>query len=104
MPGVSDRVVVRRQALGASIRKHRLEAQKTQAVLAVEADTARSYLSDVERGVVGCSLDWLYEIAAVLGVPMTALIPADPVTSPTSSLVVPPGPDEGEMDGQETGP
>lgn len=63
--------------LGRQIRKYRLLKKVTQNELSIAADVSRNYISDLERGVKGCSLDTLIEIANFLDVSMDILLKGD---------------------------
>lgn len=60
--------------LGAVIRKKRLSLSLSQEALAALADLNRTYLGEVERGVVEVSVVNLQRIAGGLGIKLSELI------------------------------
>lgn len=63
--------------LGKQICKYRLLKKMTQNELSIAADVTRNFLSDLERGVKGCSIDTLILIANALDVSLDILLKAD---------------------------
>lgn len=63
--------------LGRQIKKYRLLKQMTQEELSIAVDVTRNYVSDLERGVKGCSLDTLILIANTLDVSTDILLKSD---------------------------
>lgn len=63
--------------LGKQIRKYRLLKKMTQYELSIAIDVSRNFISDLERGVKGCSLERLIQIANVLEVSMDSLLQGD---------------------------
>ena len=59
---------------GANVKRLRKEAGHTQEALADLTGLARSYMSDVERGVRNPTLRIVERIAATLGVPASQLL------------------------------
>lgn len=59
---------VLRSILGENVRRLRLERQLSQEELAFEAEIDRTYVSQIERGVINPSLLVLYKVGKVLGV------------------------------------
>lgn len=63
--------------LGRQIRKYRLLKKVTQNEVSIAADVSRNYISDLERGIKGCSLDTLIKIANYLDVSIDTLLKAE---------------------------
>jgi transcriptional regulator with XRE-family HTH domain len=63
-----------RATLGRNVRKLRLSLGMTQADLAVEAETRRALISDIERGETNATLDSVVRIAVALGVEPVELL------------------------------
>lgn len=68
MPPDAARLSLRRHAIGDRLRRVRRRSGWTQQQLASTARVDRAFLSNVERGRVGCSVDWLCDVADALGV------------------------------------
>lgn len=64
------------EAIGKNIRQKRKEKNLTQEKLANQMDTSAQYISRIERGKVGPSLEFLYKISSVLNCPIYALLPS----------------------------
>ena len=67
---------VRREALGAAIRRARKSAGLTQAEVAKAAGLARSTVIEVEHGQTSVSSDALWDLATAIGTPLSAIIAA----------------------------
>jgi transcriptional regulator with XRE-family HTH domain len=67
----------RRQIVGARIRELRLAAGLSQESLALESDLSRDQLIQMEHGRRGLLIERIYDVAAVLGVSVSELIPDD---------------------------
>jgi transcriptional regulator with XRE-family HTH domain len=63
-----------RSILGENVRRLRLERQLSQEELAFEAEIDRTYVSQIERGVINPSLLVLFKVSGVLGVGVTDLL------------------------------
>lgn len=59
---------------GQVLHRIRLQREMTQEQLAWEIGTERSFISDLERGVKGASVDMLFRLSKGLGVTPSALI------------------------------
>lgn len=55
-----------------NIRKYRLESNVTQEQLALDVDKSYDFIRRLEfkKGEIGCSLETIYRISVVLGVPL----------------------------------
>lgn len=56
--------------LGLLIRQHRLERKMTAAELAQRAGVSRGLVQRAERGDPGCAIGAVFELAAIVGVPL----------------------------------
>lgn len=56
--------------LGSLIRQHRLERRMTAAELAQRAGVSRGLVQRAERGDPGCAIGSVFELAAIVGVPL----------------------------------
>lgn len=63
-----------RSILGENVRRLRQERQLSQEELAFEAEIDRTYVSQIERGVINPSLLVLYKVGRVLGVGVADLL------------------------------
>jgi transcriptional regulator with XRE-family HTH domain len=72
-PAVRAKWARHRKDVGSRIRHLRLEAGLTQQALALESGLTRNVLIDLEWGRRGVLFERLFDIAAALGVPVTAL-------------------------------
>lgn len=63
--------------LGRQIKKYRLLKKMTQDELSIAADVTSNFISDLERGVKGCSLETLILIANTLDVSLDVLLKSD---------------------------
>jgi transcriptional regulator with XRE-family HTH domain len=63
--------------VGARIRELRLAAGLSQESLALESDLSRDQLIQMEHGRRGLLIERIYDVAAVLGVSVSELIPDD---------------------------
>lgn len=63
--------------LGSLIRESRIEANLTAEALAERAGISRALLRRIERGDPGCSIGVVFEVAAILGVPLFEADPRD---------------------------
>lgn len=75
-----------RSLLGWNMRALRSERGLSQERLAADSGIDRAYVSELERGVVAASVDMLDRLAAVLDVPVAALLtaPAAGAQAPTN--------------------
>lgn len=64
------------EAIGKNIRQKRKEKNLTQEKLANQMDTSAQYISRIERGKVGPSLEFLYKISAALNCSIYTLLPS----------------------------
>lgn len=62
-------------AIGQLIRSKRLERNITQEMLSLQCGIDRSYMGRIERGEVNLTVEKLYEIATVLKISATDLLP-----------------------------
>lgn len=62
--------------IGKNIRRRRKEQMLTQEALANSVESSSQYISRIERGQVGPSLEFLYKLAAALCCSVYSLIPA----------------------------
>jgi transcriptional regulator with XRE-family HTH domain len=67
----------RRQIVGARIRALRLEGGLSQESLALESGLSRDQVIQMEHGRRGLLVERLYDVAVVLGVPVSDLVPDD---------------------------
>lgn len=60
------------EIISKNIRKYRKEAKVTQEQLALDVDKSYDFIRRLEfkKGEIGCSLDTIYRISVVLGVPL----------------------------------
>lgn len=60
------------EIISKSIRKYRKQAKVTQEQLALDVDKSYDFIRRLEfkKGEIGCSLDTIYRISVVLGVPL----------------------------------
>ncbi len=65
------------EALGASIRRHRLAVGLSQAALAEALSLSRTSVTNIECGRQPLSVSSLYEVARVVGVAAAELLPED---------------------------
>lgn len=63
-----------REVLGQNVRSLRVERKLSQEELAFKADIDRTYVSQIERGVINPSLLVLWKIATALAVDVSALL------------------------------
>ncbi len=63
-----------REVLGQNVRSLRVERRLSQEELAFKADIDRTYVSQIERGVINPSLLVLWKIATALAVDVSALL------------------------------
>jgi transcriptional regulator with XRE-family HTH domain len=63
--------------IGAHIRALRLECGLTQESLALESGLSRDQLIQMEHGRKSLVVEWIYDIAAALGIPVSELLPDD---------------------------
>jgi transcriptional regulator with XRE-family HTH domain len=63
-----------RRTLGGNVRRLRRERELSQEALAFEAEIDRTYVSQIERGVINPSLLILWKISAALGVDVVVLL------------------------------
>jgi transcriptional regulator with XRE-family HTH domain len=75
MPKVATRPISRYtqtalELLGQTIRAERIASRISAEQLAVRADISRSLLQRVEKGDPGCAIGVVFELAAILGVPL----------------------------------
>lgn len=63
--------------LGSLVRERRIEANLTAEALAERAGISRALLRRVERGDPGCSIGVVFEVAAILGIPLFDADPRD---------------------------
>lgn len=80
MPKVVSRPISRYtqaalELLGQTIRAERIAGRMTAEQLSVRAGVSRSLLRRVERGDPGCTIGVVFELAAILGVPLFATDP-----------------------------
>ncbi|HJA25750.1 MAG TPA: helix-turn-helix domain-containing protein [Candidatus Fournierella excrementigallinarum] len=64
------------KAIGEKVKQARKERRWTQEMLAEKADTTPQYISRIERGKTGLSLEFLYKLAGIMECPVYALLPA----------------------------
>lgn len=64
------------KAIGAKVKQARKECRMTQEALADKLDTTPQYISRIECGKTGVSLEFLYKLAEILGCSIYALLPA----------------------------
>ena len=69
---------IRRRAVGARIREVRLAAGLSQESLALESGVSRDQLIQMEHGRRGLLVERLYDLADVLGVPVSDLLADEP--------------------------
>lgn len=62
-------------AFGQLVRKHRKEKNISQEKLALLCNIDRSYMGRIERGEVNLTLEKAYEIAKILEVDLSLLLP-----------------------------
>ena len=62
--------------VGAKVKQARKANKMTQEVLAEKRDSSPQYISRIERGKTGISLEFLYRLAETLGCSVYALLPA----------------------------
>ena len=82
MPKVASRPISRYtqtalELLGQTIRSERIAGRMTAEQLAVRAGVSRALLRRVEKGDPGCAIGAVFELAALLGVPLFAVDPND---------------------------
>ena len=82
MPKVTSRALSRYtqtalELLGQTIRAERIAGRMTAEQLAERAGTSRALLRRVEKGDPGCAIGVVFELAAILGIPLFALDPAE---------------------------
>lgn len=65
-----------RTELGRNVRRLRLERHLSQEELAFQAEIDRTYVSQIERGVINPSLNVLWRLGKVLGVDVAELLNA----------------------------
>ena len=70
------------------IQKYRIKGGYTQESLAEAVDLSTSYVSEIETGKKRPSMKTLEKIAAVLGVPLVALLDEGPETEPKKDVFV----------------
>ena len=60
------------EIISKNIRKYRKQAKVTQEQLALDVDKSYDFIRRLEfkKGEIGCSLDTIYRISVVLGVPL----------------------------------
>ena len=63
-----------RRTLGGNVRRLRRERELSQEALAFEANIDRTYVSQIERGIINPSLLVLWKVADVLGVDVLILL------------------------------
>tara|TARA_B100001123_G_C15226229_1_gene993233 strand:+ start:1001 stop:1207 length:207 start_codon:yes stop_codon:yes gene_type:complete len=63
------------KSIGIMIRDARKSKGISQENLALQAKIDRSYMSRIERGLANISVESLYKIARVIGVPPQSLLP-----------------------------
>ena len=63
-----------RRTLGGNVRRLRRERKLSQEALAFEAEIDRTYVSQIERGVINPSLLVLWKVASALGASVLALL------------------------------
>ncbi len=56
--------------LGSMIRRARIERQMTAAELSARAGISRGLLHRIEKGDPGCAIGTVFEVAAIVGVPL----------------------------------
>lgn len=64
------------KAIGEKVKQARKKRRWTQEALAEKADTTPQYISRIERGRTGVSLEFLYKLADIMECPVYALLPA----------------------------
>lgn len=62
--------------IGKNVRRRRKEQMLTQEALADSVESSSQYISRIERGLVGPSLEFLYKLAMALDCPVYSLLPA----------------------------
>ena len=67
------------EIISKNIRKYRKQAKVTQEQLALDVDKSYDFIRRLEfkKGEIGCSLDTIYRISVVLGVPLNKLFIED---------------------------
>jgi len=65
------------ELLGQTIRADRIAGRLSAAQLAARAGISRSLLQRVEKGDPGCAIGIVFELAAILGVPLFTADPAE---------------------------
>ena len=85
MPKVTTRPISRYtqtalELLGQTIRAERIAGRMTAEQLAVRAGISRALLRRVENGEPGCTIGAVFELAAILGIPLFADGPGDLTT------------------------
>lgn len=63
-------------SIGQNIRRKRKENHLTQEALSIRVETSAQYISRIERGQVGPSLEFLYRLSAALECPLYSLLPS----------------------------
>ncbi|NGO55262.1 helix-turn-helix domain-containing protein [Allomesorhizobium camelthorni] len=71
-----------REVFARNLRRHRQKKKLSQEALAHEAGVDRTYISALERGVYGASIDMVDKLAKVLGVEPAALLDPRPEIDP----------------------
>lgn len=89
-PSIADpereRTLMRRRRLvGARIRELRLECGLSQESLALESGISRDQVIQMEHGRRGLMVELIYDVAAVLGVAASELVPDDGANVPSAS-------------------
>ncbi len=69
-----DQYETLKERLGQNVRRFRVERKLSQEELAFQAEIDRTYVSQIERGVINPSLLVLWKIATVLAVDVVALL------------------------------
>ena len=64
------------KAIGEKVKQARKKRHWTQEMLAEKADTTPQYISRIERGKTGLSLEFLYKLADIRECPVYDLLPA----------------------------
>lgn len=64
------------KSIGTKVKQARKECKMTQEALADKLDTTPQYISRIECGKTGVSLEFLYKLAEILDCPIYALLPA----------------------------
>lgn len=62
------------QAFGEVLRERRKEAQKTQEVVALDAELDRTYISMLERGLRQPTLETILSLSRALGLPAADIV------------------------------